>query len=187
VSKKIDRLSDEIAILEYRSGDVEAFGRLMRRWQKRIFRYILAILADEHHALDVSQEVWMAVVTMIGRRREVKHFPALIYTVARNRSFSHLRKQKRHHRTTSLGEGEQAVAAPGSQTGQIETSDFVRSGLGELSVEHREALTLFYLEGMSIVEIAGILDVPDGTVRSRLHNGREKLRAVFSVKGYIHE
>lgn len=187
MSKRIDRLTDEIAILEYRSGDVEAFGRLMRRWQKRIFRYIFAILADEHHALDVSQEVWMAVVAMIRRRREVKNFPALIYAIARNKSFSHLRKYKRRHRTTSLGEGEQTLAAPGSQADQVETSDFVRSGLGELSVEHREALTLFYLEGMSIAEIAGILHVPDGTVRSRLHNGREKLRAVFSVKGYHHE
>ncbi len=189
MSNEVERLQDEIAILEYRRGDASALEGLIKRWQRRLYVYVRAVLSDQEAAWDISQEVWLSVVKALRGRREIRSFAAWLYGIAHNKSVTHLRK------TGRLKEGVGAEpledeAVPDDAPDLVSAADdarVLREALAEVPLAQREALTLFYLDEMSLREIGGILAVPVGTVQSRLHHGRMRLKAILSRKGYGNE
>ncbi len=189
MSTSAERLKDEIAILEYRAGNVDALGGLISRWQARIHWYLIALLQDQEAAWDVSQEVWLAAISGFRKRVRVQTFAAWLYRVAHNKAISHLRRKKR------LDELEESLPEPVGEAGggslnpvlAAEEAGAVRECLLELPLGQREVLSLFYMEDLSLEEIAGILDLPKGTVQSRLHYGRMRMKEALMRKGHSHE
>lgn len=188
MSSRIERLRDEIAILEYRAGDVDALGGLISRWQERIYRYICAIVREREAAWDVSQEVWLAALAALRKGSKIACFEAWLYRLAHNKAVSHLRGKRRRTRALeALRDAAPQDASEGSDTAEAgESVQLVHECLQALGVAQREAVTLFYLEDLTVEEIAGILAAPPGTVQSRLHYARAKLRECLSRKGYRH-
>ena len=189
MSSDAERLRDEILILEYRSGDRGALERLVSRWQPRVYRYVLAMLQEENAAWDVSQEVWMAAVSGLDKASPVHNFPAWICRVAHNKAISHLRKKGRlnQRETTLPNVDEQPDNASRDPLCKAEDAGLVRECLRCIPVTQRSTIILFYMEGLSLQEISQVLDVPRGTVQSRLHSGRQKMKTLLSEKGYCHE
>ena len=188
MSGNVERLRDEIAVLEYRRGDTGALAELVSRWQRRIWVYISAMLCDDEAAWDVSQEVWVAVVKALGGRKEIRCFSAWLYRTAHNRCVSYLRRRGRQReiedkRTDGV---ENAIAPEGEAIFGAEEAQFVCEAMTKLPLLQREALTLFYLDDMSLKEIGAVLGAPVGTVQSRLHHGRLKLKAILLRKGSCH-
>ncbi|MHC4400721.1 MAG: RNA polymerase sigma factor [Planctomycetota bacterium] len=185
---RAERLRDEILILEYRSGDKGALERLVSGWQPRVYRYILATLQDENAAWDVCQDVWLGAISALDGARPIQDFPAWIYRVAHNKAISYLRKKGRlNDREAALPDGvRQPDDADGDPVCNAEDAHLVRECLRRMPVAQRSALILFYLDDLSLEEIAQVLGVPRGTVQSRLHHGRQKMKELLLKKGYFH-
>lgn len=186
VKSSVEKLRDQIAVLEYRAGDVDALAGLISRWQARIYSYISAMLRDRNAAWDVSQEVWMAVIRALSGRAEIEDFGAWLYGTARNQCFRHLKRERRLE--DSHGEAADAAEVERDDAGTTvfawEDAAAVRECLLDLSLPLREAMFLFYMDGLTIEDVAGVLGIPRGTVQSRLHYGRRKLREMLERKGY---
>jgi RNA polymerase sigma-70 factor (ECF subfamily) len=120
------------------------------------------------------------------RLREPKKLPAWLYSIARKTAISHLRAE---YKKQALFEADGNAANIEQDNCELSLGDVeqVHYGLGRISLPHREILTLFFLQDLSLEEIAGVLSIPRGTVKSRLHYARRALRAVLEKEDQRHE
>jgi RNA polymerase sigma-70 factor (ECF subfamily) len=160
-----------------RGGAAEAaFGRLVERYERKVFRLCCSLLRDPDQAKDAAQEslvrVWKALPRFDGRAA----LSTWIYTIARNRCLSVI---ERRRELDSLADPEvereveaaQAVA-PERQQDHLAV---LRELVEELPERYRRALTLFYYEERSVGEVAQMLGLPEGTIKTNLHRARALL------------
>jgi RNA polymerase sigma-70 factor (ECF subfamily) len=160
------------------AGDGEALEELIRRWERKLFYYIRRLVAEEADAWDVLQETWTRVVRGIRKVRDPDRLVPWLYRVARNAALSHRQSLLARERWVDRDAVVEDVVKPAA--GEMPWSaDEVHRGLEQLSAHHRDALTLFFLEEFSIEEIAAVLDVSEGTVKSRLFYAKRALRDVL--------
>src|SRR5262249_39912929 len=154
-----------------------ALEELVRTWEKRLFYFIRRLVDNEADAWDVLQETWVRVLSGIGALRELGSLGPWLYRIARHAAFNHGQVPP-----TYLQLLQDYSAAPPANDDpaydEFENAEQVHHGLLQLSLPHREVLTLLFLENFSVEAIAQVLDIPAGTVKSRLHHARKALRAV---------
>jgi len=181
-----ERISNELLVLRCRRHDDGAMEELVHRWEKRLFYYIRRLVTNEEDACDVLQETWLKAIRGIATLRDPGSLPMWLYRIARNTAMSRLRG--RYADKALIEEEPHLRQGFGGQAGEIpdngdsftfEDAEQVHCGLSKLSLPHREALTLYFLEDLSIDEIAELLEVASGTVKSRLHFAKKALRAVL--------
>jgi len=180
MASRKERIRSELLVLRCRRGDTEALGELVALWERPLLYYIRRMVDSEEDAWDVLQEVWCRVVRKIGTLRDSAAFPAWLYRIARNIAINHIRDAVR---LRELRESNDCRGQANSDTGSANVSfdaEGLHRGLGRLSLGHREALILHYLEGFSLAEIAEVAGVPVGTVKSRIHFARKALRAALT-------
>ena len=160
---------DEIRRLLERRKYRDAFEMLLDGYEKRVFRMAVMMLRDTGRAEEVTQDIflkiWQALPQYDGRAAP----STWLYAIARNTCLTAVRAES-YRRTEMLDEAAGPVADPAPAA----FIDLQRQ-LAELPDEQREAITLFYLEERSIAEVAQILDLPEGTVKSQLHRARRTL------------
>jgi RNA polymerase sigma-70 factor (ECF subfamily) len=151
-----------------------------------VYRYLFGTLGDENAAWDVSQEVWLAAVSSLGKGRPIRNFAAWIYRVAYNQAMSYLRKRGSiHKREAALPEAvEQPDDVDRDPACSAEDARLVHECLRSIPVAQRSALMLFYLDDLSLEEISQVLGIPRGTVQSRLYHGRQKMKQLLLQRGY---
>jgi RNA polymerase sigma-70 factor (ECF subfamily) len=175
-----DRLADAILVLSCQKRDESAFRAMVNRWQPHLYYYVRRIVEDENAVWDVLQETWLAVYQEIRTLEDPRKFPAWLYKISHNKAVSLLRREGKYVQMV-----EEQMADCFENNGAIdiaeEQAELAHKLLGKLELAHREILTLYFLEGFSIREMAGILGVSEGTVKSRLHYAKQKLRE--AVKG----
>ncbi|MHC4618708.1 MAG: RNA polymerase sigma factor, partial [Planctomycetota bacterium] len=159
-------------------GQKDAFEELVRDWQMRLFYYIRRLVDDEQTAWQLLQETWVKVLPGVKKLREARKLPAWLYSIARKTAISHLRAEYRKQALFDAG-GTAADIEQDNCEFSLEDAEQVHYALGRISLPHREILTLFFLQDLSLEEIAGVLRIPRGTVKSRLHYARRALRAVL--------
>lgn len=169
-----DDILDEVLVVQSQLGDAVAFARLVRRWQGRVLRRAQHLTGDREAAKDVAQESWMAVIRGLRSLRDPARFPAWTLQIVANKSRDWVRREGARRRATRSVEDQPKAPASTPDTRLIEQ---VREGLSELDPARRSVLRWFYLEGMSVAEIAEVLNIPVGTVKSRLFHARDALRA----------
>jgi RNA polymerase sigma-70 factor (ECF subfamily) len=166
--------SDHDLLLGLRDGDEAAFTALYRRWQGPLFRYALRVSGSPALAEDVTQEVFMALL-----RRNEGYDPSrgelssYLHGIARNLARRRIERE-RGHLPLSDGAG---TDDPLADLVRRERTDLVWEGLLGLPLHYREVVVLCDLQGLSYEEAASALGCAVGTVRSRLHRGREQLGA----------
>ena len=174
---RADRFYFELLIVRCQIGDRCAFAELVSQYQPRLRAFLGKMLGQSQHLDDLTQEVWMDVFKDLKRLSNPGAFLPWMYRIARNRAFRMLRK--RTHPTVSIDEVDgKAQAAEEPEFG----SDDVRAvhlALDRLIPEHREVLLLRFIEDMSYDDIAAVVQVPLGTVRSRIHNAKLNLRRII--------
>jgi len=168
----------ELLVLRCQRGRREALEELVRMWEKRLFYYIRRLVDDEHVAWQVLQETWVKVLQGIGKLRTPTCLPSWLYRIARNTAVSHLRGKYRDDLARSEDAGRPDVDT-GAADFAVEDVEQVHYGLSRLSLRHREVLTLFFLQDLSIREIGDVLGVSEGAVRSRLYHAKRALRNVL--------
>lgn len=162
---------DEIAIEKCRNGEREAFRHLVERYQRQAISHATAILGSREDALDAAQEAFIDAFRALKQFDSSRPFYPWFYVLLRNRCFK-LAARKRE--TESIDET--VIVAPNS-TAQSERILALENALRSLDMEDREIVTLKYFDGLSYNELAERLQIPKGTVMSRLFHARKKLQA----------
>lgn len=168
-------------IAECIAGNEVAIEALVREYEAGVFRLAFSILEDQAEAHEVTQETFLSALRALPSYHEQKSFQAWLYTIAVNRSRSHLRKRKVLERLRSSltaifrVEKEKQVSPEEAAIQNEKEADLWRS-IHELDERHRIVLVLRYFHELSIAEISEVLSVNEGTIHSRLHNARAKLR-----------
>lgn len=173
-----ERILDELLVLRAREGGREAFQMLVTRWQERLWRHAWRLLGREDVAWDVLQDAWLHIVRSLDQLADPAHFRRWAYTIVTRRAADWLRRNGRDedHARWPEDEGPGAPPPDGAREVAVER---LRRALRRLDPERRAILALCYLEGFDGREIAAILDLPHGTVRSRLHGARRELREIL--------
>jgi len=162
---------DEIAIKKCRNGEREAFRHLVEKYQRQAVSHATAILGSREDALDAAQEAFIDAFKALKQFDSSRPFYPWFYVLLRNRCFK-LAARKRE--TESIDET--VIVAPNS-TAQSERILALENALRSLDMEDREIVTLKYFDGLSYNELAARLQIPKGTVMSRLFHARKKLQA----------
>jgi len=173
----------------WQGGDLSAFEELVRRHQRRVFRLLLRMLGNREEAEDVAQEAFLSLHRHGHRFRREARFSTFVYRVAANAALNRRRTLGRsRNRVNELKNQQQAGfdlppaprnpedAAAGSET-QVQ----VQAALLELPKDLRVAVVLYDIEGQSYQEVARVLGIPEGTVKSRIHRARRALREHLKV------
>jgi len=168
-------------ISECIAGNEDAIELLVRQYESDVFRLALSILGDQAEANEVTQETFISALRSLPSYQEKQSFKAWLYIIALNHSRSHLRKRKilerlRNTLTNIFQIERQKQISPEETLIQSEKEAAIWNSLNQLDERHRIVVVLRYFHELSIAEISEILSVNEGTIHSRLHNAREKLR-----------
>ncbi|MFQ5515997.1 MAG: RNA polymerase sigma factor [Acidimicrobiia bacterium] len=159
----------------YLRGDSDAFDDLMRLHEDRVFGICLRMLRDREAALDATQETFLTVFRKADRFGGRSAFSTWLYRVAVNTCYDALRRARRR-RTEHLSDTlDPADCGATDQFTAVEIRPDIEAALAQLPIEFRAAVVLSDLEGMGLQQVAELLGVPQGTVKSRVFRGRRLL------------
>lgn len=170
--------------MRLQAGDVEALGLLYDRYRMLVYRTALGVTGDPEAAADLLQEVFLRVYRFAERIDPLRPLEPWLYRVTVNLAYTWASHQKRWlHALESLFERVAAAPQhdPAQHLAQTEEWRRVQKALLTLPVAQRVVVTLFYLNDLSVQEIAGVLGLPEGTVKSRLYYGRKALRQALGA------
>lgn len=180
--------SDDLSLIEQTlAGDREAFGRLVLRYQDRLFGTLVHMLGSIHDARDVAQEAFLSAFEKLDTFRKEASFYSWLFRIAYNAAVTNRRKSKRDRASldaqyeTSGHEppDENPTADPAHDLHAQERVQLVRDALDQLSPEYRDVLVMKEFDSMKYEEIAAVLNCPIGTVRSRIFRARLELKEIL--------
>ena len=171
-------IQDELLVLQCQQGDREALRSLITRWQPRLCRLAWRLTGERETARDVVQEAWMAIMRGLGRLDDPARFRPWAYRIVSNKCADWTRRRVVQRKVTQTLEREatsRRTDAP-DETDSASELARLRDALAKLPEQQRAALSLYYLEGMSVSDVARVLCVASGTVKSHLYNARGRLK-----------
>jgi RNA polymerase sigma-70 factor (ECF subfamily) len=171
-------LECELLVLRCQQGDASAFELIVRMWERSLFYYLRRLASSEEDAWDLLQETWLKTFRSIGSLRDPRSLPSFLYTTARNAAVSRLRNGKLGRELTCPLNAETLEVSDNDESA-FDNADHVHHALDRLPLQHREILTLYFLEDLSHEEIARLLGIPLGTVKSRLHYAKSSIQKIL--------
>lgn len=177
---------DETAVLvEAVKGDRQAFGDLVRAYQKRAYTIAYSFVGNREDALEMAQESFARAFKAMPRFDTQYPFYPWLYRIIKNTCLNHLKKKKRHGEVSLDGmmvtgfDVRDMGPSPRGEARREELRRSLRAAMDALSPEHREILIMRHFQELSYKEIAACLEIPQGTVMSRLHAARKSLRGAL--------
>jgi RNA polymerase sigma-70 factor (ECF subfamily) len=170
------QLSDERIVERVRTGEAEAFGVLVKRWEGRVYRLALRLLGHPEDAREVTQETFLAAFRKLHQFRGRARFSSWLYRIALNCCYDRLRERRVEPVPLEEADG---LAVEEKVLGQIhkrQIAERVRRAVHALPVEMREVILLKEYEGLTFEQIAEVLDIPVSTAKTRLYAGLDHLR-----------
>ena len=162
-------------------GDGGAFGQLIDRYQRVLFNVSLRMVGNREDARDITQIVFLKAYENLGRFDRRYKFFSWVYRIMINESLNHLTRAKRME---PLDESlESRRSGPEEECAQHLLSDSIQSALLELAPDYRQVIVLRHFVQLSYQEMSDVLEVPEKTVKSRLHTARRLLGGIFSKQG----
>ena len=178
--------SDEDLLNRFCTGQTEAFGVLVRRYERELYGYLRRYLGDGNLAEDVFQNTFLQLYLKSGQYEPGRPVRPWLYTIATNLARDYFKSAAVRQRWRG-GDEEEALlqlydSAPGPEERALvaEQGSEVRAALAQLREEYRIVLLLRFYQGFSLQEIAETLQIPLGTVKSRLSVGVHRLRSVLA-------
>ena len=194
-SKRVAGPTDEELLLGYRStGRRELFEEIIRRYDRELFSYLRRYLGDAEMAADVFQTTFLQLHLKCDKFQSGRRLRPWLYTIATNQAIDAQRREKRHRMVSldavsSNSHDDDVVRlldlmasqclGPDEQLGLAEDREWIRQSLADLPDHLRCVVTLVYYQGLKYREAAEVLDIPVGTVKSRMHTALLKLNEVF--------
>ena len=173
--------ADEADVARARAGDTAAFAALVRRHQDRVFGFILRMLDARDEAMELTQDVFVKAWQALPGWRPEARFSTWLLQIARNAALDQLRR-RRVVQFAPLDDGmDVADTAPGPEAryASRQRQALLENALQQIAAEHREILLLREVEDLSYGELAAVLGIAEGTVKSRLARARAALLQHF--------
>jgi RNA polymerase sigma-70 factor (ECF subfamily) len=171
--------SDHDLILKIQGGNLDALGEIYDRHRHLVYRTALAICNDPEAAADLLQDVFLRLHRFAARVDPERPLEPWLYRVTANQTYTWVKRHQRwSHPLEEIAEwlSSGVKHSPQYITEQGDESKRIQAAIAELSLPHRVVVVLYYINDLSLHEIAEILEIPEGTVKSRLHYGRRALR-----------
>lgn len=180
-----DPTSDEELVRRSLNGDESAFGSLIERHQDRVYRVCLRVLRDSEEARDAAQDTFLTVFRKLAQFRGDAAFTTWLHRIAVNSCYDALRSKRRRPLLQAIGDEQDGPLELGppvdDHADEIAGAIDVESALAAIAPDHRIVLTLADIEDLPYEQIATILDLPIGTVKSRVHRGRVALAQALGI------
>ena len=168
-----DHILDEYLVLQAQGGDMKAYSILIKRWHPKLLRHAYRMTNDFEVARDITQDAWNTVTTKLQALNSPGAFKVWVYRIVSNKAADWI-KLKQKERTVY----QEASRIENSPEQNEEPGD-IRKALNELPAESKLMLTMFYVDGNSVKTIAELLNLSEGTVKSRLFYSRKKLKEKY--------
>lgn len=181
--RSLESIYEEWLVLRSQDGEVAALKELVERWQPRLLRHAWRLSGDREAARDVAQSAWLAIVRGIRGLGDPARFGPWAYRIVTNKCADRVRRLQRQRKMTDAVAHQRREAGDSGQTAD-DSADELRCALRRLTGDRRALLALHYVDGLTLPEIARALDVPLGTVKSRLHHARNELRGALERKDH---
>ena len=183
MDRSTEQLRDEWLALRCQAGDAGAFAELVERFEPGLLYYATKLLGSDSSGVDVLQDVWIRAFRTIRKLRHPGAVRAWLYRMVHGACVDSVRRGAARRRAESaVAEMAQTVDDDSDEAFDADDAAMIHAALDHLSESHREVLMLFFLEEFSTSEIASIVEVPEGTVKSRLHHAKRAMRVILETK-----
>ncbi|MHC4744649.1 MAG: RNA polymerase sigma factor [Planctomycetota bacterium] len=168
---KLSQIESQFLVMAAQNGSAEAWEKLVALWQEKLWRYVFGLTADKDAAWDITQQAWLEMIKGLKKLHNPKNFKAWAYRIATNRSIDWFkaRNKNRHIDVESI----QVASNEKNEDSQI------KEMVEKLKTDSRIILSLYYFEQLTIAEISIALNIPAGTVKSRMFKAREELKQLW--------
>ncbi|EST10301.1 RNA polymerase sigma factor SigW [Sporolactobacillus laevolacticus] len=180
-------------IKKVKKGDQQAFAELVDRYKNSVFAICFRMVGNTQEAEDLSQEAFIRAYNHIDQYDHERKFSTWLFRIATNLSIDFLRRRKTSVSLDAVVPGTEGLSLntilpdngelPDEQMVRRENEEMVQSEIKKLPEKYRSAVVLKYIEDLSLKEISDIMDIPVGTVKTRIHRGREMLRKNMTAGG----
>jgi RNA polymerase sigma-70 factor (ECF subfamily) len=174
-----EQIQDEWLVIRCQAGESDALVALVSRWQPRLLRLSRRLTGDREAAAEIVQDAWLAIVRGLPKQDDPAGFRGWAYRIVANRCRDWIRRRiVRRGAAAELRERARKEQTENSGHWLETQADGMRlkAALRNLDDESRAILGLHYLDGLGLSEIGAVLELPVGTIKSRLHAARERLR-----------
>lgn len=180
-------MNEILLISRARGGDRDAFGELVEQYRDNVYRLAYRMCGNAYDADEAAQEAFVAAWRALPNFRGDAKFSTWLYRLTTNAAIDVMRREKRHQ---TVGDGEMIEVADDADSPQetverTEQQEAVQEALATLSEEYREVLLLRYMKELDYAEIAEVLQLPSGTVKSRINRAKAALKNALLKSGNI--
>jgi len=168
---KLSNIENQLLVMSAQGGNAEAFEKLVSLWQKRLWQYVFRLTTDVHASWDITQQCWLEIIKGLRKLHDPKSFKAWAYRIATNRTIDWLKNKKKNQHINL----ESIEVDCNQKDDDLQVKELVQ----RLKSESRVVLNLYYFEKLSVAEIGIALNIPQGTVKSRLFTAREELKQLW--------
>jgi RNA polymerase sigma-70 factor, ECF subfamily len=163
----------EILVIRSQQGEKEAFGLLVELWQKPLLTFALRYLEQETEALDVVQETWISVIKKLNKLQNPSLFVSWLFRVLTNKCIDRIRKKQNEEKLINNANMDSATSKASNENEDLEQA------IQKLPDEHRTLIIMRFGQGLQVGQIAALLNIAEGTVKSRLHRALSRLREIL--------
>jgi RNA polymerase sigma factor (sigma-70 family) len=171
VSGPKSQIIDEILVMDSQAGSVKAMEILVSRWQKRLWFYAYHLTQNKDAAWDITQETWLGIIKGLRKLHDPAKFKAWAYRITTNKAVDWIKKRK-VNKLISIEDIQEHQHKAKNDVG-------VNELLQKLDIRKRVVLSLYYFEQLSVPEISVALNIPTGTIKSRLHVAKRELKKLW--------
>lgn len=173
-------------IKQIKKGDQDAFGEIVEIFKDKIYQLVYRMVGNAHEAEDVAQEAFIRAYININSYDTNRKFSTWLYRIATNLTIDRIRKKKPDYYLDAEVAGTDGltmysqvaadIALPEEEVVSMELQNEIQRQILKLPDKYRSVIVLKYIDELSLIEISEILEIPVGTVKTRIHRGREALR-----------
>lgn len=180
--EKASRIFDGLLVLRFRAGEMKALGILVKRHHRHLVLHACWYTHDLESAKDIVQDSWQKIIHKIGQLDDPDKFGSWAMTIVRRKALDYLSASKVRGMGQIHPKEEIVLTENEEEEIHADRTALLRAAIKGLPADQQEVLRLFYIETLSLNEIGKILEIPVGTVKSRLYHAREKLKSLLNEK-----